>query len=213
MGLFEVIKYLPEFIRTIRNGEFTGDAVILKSTFGKFEPSEDIREFILSQCQKVPDFSEIEFEAFSVGTFGYAYNSFMQQQGLKPFRFSGRYKHLMSQNYLPVFCASVHDFYHVLTGYDASYAGEAGVWSFVEAQKISPQAGRAKKLAQLFFPLRKPSQRRVINLAIEEGQRMGLSAGLILKMDFRTELSRPLSEVRARYNVVPTSIPEIMNKL
>lgn len=209
MGVLSTIRYLPKFIEVVTKGEFTGDAVILKSTFGKFEPSVNIKDFIEERKHIVPDFSDVDFSSFAKGSFGESYYQFMKAHGLKPFRFSGRYTDLMEKNYLPVFYASVHDFIHVLTGYDTSFAGEAGVWAFISAQNISPQAYRANKIAQILFPIAKPSQRKLIRRAGVEGSLMGLASNPLLKMDFRNEFGRPLDELRASYKIKPTSIHEI----
>lgn len=211
MGIIAAIRYFPEFVSILRNGEFTGDAVILKSTFGKFEPSVGLKAYIDSISGEAPDFSTIDFSSFADGTFGASYFKFIKQQGLKPFRFSGKYKHLMTKNYLPIYYASIHDFYHVLTGYDASFAGESGVWAFVAAQNISPQAQRALNLARLFFPIAKPSQRRLILEAADEGFKMGKQAKQVLTMDFRSELANSLNDVRRRHGIVQTSIGALKN--
>lgn len=209
MGLLHTLKHLPAFLRILRKGEFTGDAVILKSSFGKFEPTDQYRDFIRSRSRIVPDFCDIDFSKFAPGSLGYAYHQFMKHQGLTPFRFSGRYLDLMEKNYLPIYYASVHDFFHALIGYDASLAGEAGVWAFVAAQNVSPQAHRAYRLTQLLFPFAKLRKWELIRLAGSEGFQLGLKAAPILKMDFRAELGNPLTEVRARYGVTPTSLEEI----
>jgi hypothetical protein len=112
----EKIKYLFEFMKLLRDGTYTGDAVILKSMFGRFEPSSEIEGFIKSISNHPPDYSDVDFANVPNGSFGAAYGKFMIQQGLKPFRFSGKYNDLMSRNYLPIFYASIHDFFHVLNG-------------------------------------------------------------------------------------------------
>lgn len=209
MGIRHFIKYFPDFVLITIRGDFIGDAVILKSTFGRFEPSFEVKDFISGRRHLFPDYSDIEFKSFQPGTFGHAYHQFMKDRKLSPFRFSGSYADLLEKNYLPIFYASVHDFFHVLTGYDTTFAGEAGVWAFVAAQNISPQAMKAHRMAQLFFPVISPLKTSLIRQAGREGLKMGKSASQILTMDFRKELEKPLEEVRSRYAIKPTMIKEI----
>jgi ubiquinone biosynthesis protein COQ4 len=206
MAILEIMRYFPEFIKILRKGDYTGDAVILKSLFGKFEPSPKVASLIEGISHSPPDFSDIDFMSMPTGSFGWSYGHFMMQQNLKPFRFSGKYKDLMVRNYLPIFYASVHDFFHVLTGYDTSLAGEAGVWGFVAGQEISPQAKGAYNLTQLLYPIVNPRQRQLIRRAGTEGFQNGQKAHLVLSIDFRAEFPRPLSEIRSKYNIVPTGI-------
>lgn len=204
MGRWAVLK---EFIKVYREGEYLGDLSTLRASMnlGSFEPTIEVGAF-LDSWNDVPDFSEIDFESMPVDSLGRAYSNFLKVNGLRPFRFSGRYLDLMKQHKLVVRYASVHDIFHVLTGYDTSLAGEAGVWAFVAGQGFSPDAATAAKLTQIIYPLVSPMQRKWIRAAYAEGLENGVAAKCLITVDFRSEFSRPLDEVRARYNVKPTQL-------
>jgi hypothetical protein len=53
----------------------------------------------------------------------------MQRNRLRAFRFSGKYQDLIEQHFLAIWYTAVHDLVHVLTGYETTWVGEAGVWA------------------------------------------------------------------------------------
>lgn len=191
-----------KFFKILSKKEFLGDAVIIKSTWSKFEPSDDLKDFIQQKKHVIPDFSDIDFSTFPSGSFGEAYHRYMMKEKLTPFRFSGKYQHLMSQNYLAVYYASVHDFIHVLTGFDTSYAGETAVWGFVAGQNISPKAKQAYHMARWFFPLICPWQWNYIHQLGHLGFKMGQDTRPVIKINFRDEFHHSLQKVREKYHII-----------
>ena len=99
----------------------------------------------------------------------------------------------------------------VLTGYDTSLAGEAGVWAFVAGQGFSPNAQSAAKLTQILYPIVSPLQRKWIRAAYIEGRQNGAAARSLIKVDFKQEFLSPLEEVRRRYNVKPTELAKFLS--
>lgn len=209
MGRWSVLK---EMVKVYREGEYLGDLTTLRASLnlGSFEPTPEVRSF-LDSWSDVPDFSGFNFESMPVGSLGWAYYRFLDRNGLKPFRFSGRYLDLMNQHKLIVRYASVHDIFHVLTGYDTSLAGEAGVWAFVAGQGFSPNAQSAAKLTQILYPIVSPLQRKWIRAAYIEGRQNGAAARSLIKVDFKQEFLSPLEEVRRRYNVKPTELAKFLS--
>ena len=208
MGRWAVFK---EFIKVYREGEYLGDLSTLRASMnlGSFKPTSEVGAF-LESWNDVPDFSEYDFESMPVGSLGAAYNNFLKHNKLKHFRFSGRYVELMKQHKLVVRYASVHDIFHVLTGYDTSFAGEAGVWAFVAGQGFSPDALKAARLTQIIYPLLNPFQRKWIRAAYAEGFQNGAAAECLITVDFKNEFLRPLDEVRTHYKVKPTQIEKFL---
>ena len=71
-------------------------------------------------------------------TYGYAYARFIQEQKLTPIRMPGNLPaDMVARNAFVVRYGIIHDMVHVLTGFDASWPGEVGVWAFVGAQNYS----------------------------------------------------------------------------
>jgi len=210
MGRWSVLK---EIIKVYREGEYLGDLSTLRASLnlGSFEPTPEVRSF-LDSWSDVPDFSAFNFESMPEGSLGWAYNKFLACNGLKPFRFSGRYLDLMNQHKLVVRYASVHDIFHVLTGYDTSLAGETGVWAFVAGQGFSPNALTAAKLTQILYPIISPFQRKWIRAAYLEGRKNGASARCLIAVDFKNEFLCPLEEIRSRYNVKPTQLTKFLSQ-
>lgn len=199
------LRLFRELLEVKREGRYLGDLVLLKNSVfpGTFEPTPEIARF-LEGFERPPAWVDLDFSTFPPGSFGAAYGAFMSARGLSPFRFSGRYDHLIKSLKLITLYSSVHDLYHVLTDYDTSFAGEAGVWGFVKGQGISPQAARAVAVSRWLFPLAAPRSWRAIRAASDEGYELGQAAKQILTMDFAAELPRPLEEVRRRYGIGTT---------
>lgn len=203
MGLRNGWRDLRAFIHLTREGRYIGDAVILKSQFGRFDANPELKSHFEKQNFRLPDFGDVEFDRMPEATLGRAYADFMRRYQLKPFLFSGRYQDRVRAHFLPIYYATVHDLIHVITGFDASLAGEAGVWGVMAGQRISPQADRALRMARWLFPLASPRQTVAIQRAALEGEALGRAAAPLLTLDFAAELTSPLKELRERLHVRP----------
>lgn len=200
------LRVLRELWRIYRAREYFGDGVILKASLKPLLPTPAAAARLAGLRKVAPDFSDLDFGAMPAGSFGAAYAQFMKDFGLRPFRFSGRFGDLLEQNYLAVLYACVHDFFHVLAGFDTSLAGEAGVWAFAAAQDFTPAARTAVRMTRLLYPLVQPLRRRQILAASDQGLAAGREAQPLLFQDFRALFPRPLEEVRASLGVRPASV-------
>ncbi len=70
------------------------------------------------------------------GTFGHEYASYMQRNQLQPINVSPKLTEIPQNNVFALRYAVTHDIFHVLLGFDTSYAG-IGVLAFAVAQKYS----------------------------------------------------------------------------
>lgn len=201
------LQALGIFWRLYREGVYWGDAAVLKTEVmgGGFSPSESLRPALDALTDR-PDFSEIDFSGFAEGTLGQAYGQFMRLHGLKPLRFSGDYPELELKHRLVARYTALHDLFHVLTGYDTSWAGEAGVWSFVAGQGISPAAERAARWVKVFYPFLSPWNTARIHAACAEGRRNGRGAESLILVDFAPLFPQPLQDVRKQLRVIPTAL-------
>lgn len=136
------------------------------------------------------------------GTFGREYARFMDANGLRPIRPTERVDaEMLARNAFTVRYASIHDMVHVLTGFDASWPGEVGVWAFVGGQRYSRGFSFAAVMALLVAPLRCPLQLGRAWRNFRRGWAMGKRARLLLAERLEETLEQNLEQVRARLGV------------
>jgi ubiquinone biosynthesis protein Coq4 len=90
-----------------------------------------------------------------------------------------------------------HDIFHVLLGFDTSYAGEIGVLAFAAEQNYSPSLVTSLRIARVLYPILAPSQIKAIFANVRKGQELGEKAKFLLGIRFEEYWKRPLSEVKA----------------
>ncbi len=92
--------------------------------------------------------------------------------------------------------AVTHDIFHVLLGFDTSYAGEIGVLAFAAEQNYSSSLKVSLSLATVLYPVVAPSQIKEIFAHLRKGQELGKKAEFLLEFRFEDYWERPLSEVK-----------------
>ncbi len=131
------------------------------------------------------------------GTFGHEYARFLHVNGLRPIVMTDNLDPaLVARNAFVVRYGIVHDMVHVLTGFDASWPGEIGVWSFVGAQNYSLGFKLAALVALLVAPFRCPLQLGRAWRCFKRGRELGKRAPMLVTMRLEEELDRDLEEVR-----------------
>ena len=131
-------------------------------------------------------------------TFGHAYAAFLRDNGLHPITLTGNLDPaLVARNAFVVRYGIVHDMVHVLTGFDASWPGEVGVWAFVGAQGYSTAFWLNGWLALLIAPLRSPLRLWQAWACFRRGRALARKAPLLLTLRLEDHLSRELAAVRA----------------
>ena len=96
-----------------------------------------------------------------------------------------------------------HDIWHVVTGFDASHAGEVGLQGFSLAQLHSPMSAIALAgvtIDLLFGPYTAQSIGDTMT-ALARGWQMGRSAAPLFGVDWDVYWERPLAEVRQELGV------------
>ncbi len=130
------------------------------------------------------------------GTLGYEYACHMTDNSLQPFVISPELEGLARQNVFAMRYAVTHDIFHVILGFDTSYAGEMGVLAFSAAQGYSRSQQVGLWLATVLYPLLAPSQIQQIFANKRRGYSLGKQADCLLAYRFEENWARPLAEVR-----------------
>lgn len=141
--------------------------------------------------------------AMAPDSFGSALAHFIDGNGLAPLAISAAARARLAPADVPaVRYVLLHDAFHVLLGYDASLAGELGVWTFVACQGYSPAYARAARLASLFYTLADPASASELRAAEARARFQARYALPLLVQPLETYFDLPLDEVRKRLRIL-----------
>ncbi len=189
-------KQLYQAIQALKSDNL-GDYAILKAdAFGaKVNPAVE------SKLQQVvgyhPPIDLDKLSHYPKGSFGYEYAHHMKEHSLKPFNVSPALEEIAKRNVFSLRYAVTHDIFHVLLGFDTSYAGEIGVLAFAAEQNYSPLLKVSLALAKLIYPVLAPKQLKEIFANVHKGHELGKKAKFLLGIRFEEYWDRPLNEVKA----------------
>lgn len=203
MGVGKRIQAFKRFREATREDRL-GDAALLKvECFGGGGTSESI-ERQLRALGPFPDVDPAPLRDLPRGTLGREYVELLDANGLSPFRLSSDFpQELVDRHIFVARYSLVHDVFHVLTGFDTTWAGELGVWSFVAAQGYARSHWLAVGMASALYPWLAPRSipRQWRNL--HRGISMGRRARPLLTVPFEQMWSRTVAEVRHELEVEP----------
>jgi len=197
------LGYLWRAFGYARHGR-TGDAAAMKTAAFGNRAYPDVEHELATLTTPYPDIDLEALRAYPPGTFGRAYAEHMDACGLKPFHVSpGVASELGPAQILGVRYVLLHDAFHVLLDFDTSWPGELGVWSFVSAQRYSPDFDRGVRLARRLYPFLAPSKKTELKAADKRGQRLGEKAPRLLMAPIETLFDGPLEDARHKLGLTP----------
>ncbi|MBE9159643.1 hypothetical protein IQ265_22815 [Nodosilinea sp. LEGE 06152] len=198
-------KQLLRAIRTVRSQDATklGDFALLKAD----ALGAGANPAVMAQLEPVVGYyPPIDLEALSQlpeGTFGYEYAHHMRANHLSPFTVSPALDEVAQRNVFALRYAITHDIFHVLLGFDTSYAGEMGVLAFAIAQNYSRSQRLGLWLASALYPILAPGQTQDILANRRRGLELGQQADFLLGERFEDMWEMPLETVRQRLGLAP----------
>lgn len=136
-------------------------------------------------------------------TFGREYALYMQRNGLKPLNISPELAEIGQNNLLALRYAVTHDLFHLLLGFDTSYAGEIGVLAFAVEQKYSRLQAVSLAIAQILYPVLAPRQFKAIFDNVRRGRLMGKEARFLLNYRFEDRWQESLASLRQELGIKP----------
>lgn len=155
--------------------------------------------------------SPAELASIPSGTLGHGYHSYMTQYQLSP----DYYPSIDLTNDLQYFrlrMYQVHDFIHVLTGYQADYVGEIGIVGFTMAQ-LDRHFGHPGRILAFSTMLTTGMFLHGAVFAAEtlptflttfaEGWQRGQAAKSLFDVPWEEKLDQPLDALRASYEIRP----------
>ena len=196
---------VKRFIRAIKDyyqkGE-TGDLAFLKIELLRIGSNTDL----LAQLQDVADYyPAIDLEELSrlpEGTLGYEYAQHMKRNNIHPLVISSDLIEAAKANPFALKFTATHDIFHILLGFDTSYAGEVGVLGFMVGQGYSTFLQAYEPVVKHFYPFILRSQAQQIRANLDRGKALGEKAKCLLTYRFEDNWSRPIEDIRAELGLV-----------
>lgn len=136
------------------------------------------------------------------GTLGYEYSQHMQKNGIQPLEISQDLREEADEHLFALRYTVTHDIFHILLGFDTSYAGEIGVFAFTIAQNYSKTMNSFEPLITYLYPLIFITQVKQMRANIRKGKALGKKAKCLLVYRFEENWSRQISDIRSELGLV-----------
>ena len=163
---------------------------------------------LLTQLRTLPKQYNLDLKKLihlPVGTLGHEYAKHMKKYGIQPLEISADLQADAEENPFALRLLTVHDIYHVLLGFDITYAGEAGVFAFKAAQGDSRMLPILQPLALVGICLMKPKSMWQTIANFRRGRSLGKQAKCLLTYRFADNWAKPVSEIRSEMGLSENS--------
>jgi ubiquinone biosynthesis protein COQ4 len=196
---FQQIKTLINY----KNSENLGDFAILKSEILGANINPDVAAKLQQVVGYHPSIDLEKLSQYPQDTFGRQYADHMRENKLKPLNVSSELEDVAKRNVFALRYVVTHDIFHVLLGFDTSYAGEIGVLAFAAEQNYSKSLKISLWFAKLLYHILVPRQIKAIFSNLKKGQELGKKAEFLLGFRFEEHWQEPIEEVRSRLGLPP----------
>jgi ubiquinone biosynthesis protein Coq4 len=184
-----------------KNSGKLGDFAILKSDLLGAKVNPEV-SFKLQQVVGYHPLIDLEkLSKYPQGTFGREYADHMQKNHLQAINVSAELEEVAQRNVFALRYAVTHDIFHVLLGFNTSYAGEIGVLAFAAEQNYSKSLKIALWLAKIIYPILAPQQIQAIFANEKKGRELGKTVEFLLAYRFEEYWEVAINEVRAKLGI------------
>lgn len=179
-----------------KNSHNFGDFAILKSDILGAKVSPQVADKLQNVVGYHPQIDLDKLIEYPEGSFGREYAEHMKRNSLQPLNISPELEDVAQRNVFALRYIVTHDIFHVLLGFDTSYAGEIGVLAFAAAQNYSKSLKISFWFAKLLYPIIAPRQVKAIIANQQKGQELGKNAKFLLGYRFEEHWDEDLNQVR-----------------
>jgi ubiquinone biosynthesis protein Coq4 len=183
-----------------RAGAPLGDVAVLKLD-ALSAPSAEMTEKLADVRGYTPLPDVTSLRQLPDHTLGREYARFLDTNAIEPLAISAAVRRRFRDNPYALRYTTTHDLHHVLTGFDATLAGEAGVLAFTVGQGSAPVSRRLLWIACVLYSLVAPLQVRKIWHNRRAGLALGEQAKLVIAERIETEFEEPLDAVRNKLRI------------
>lgn len=191
------------------SGKF-GDFALLKSDFLGTKPSPDVFAKLQPLEGYHPPIDLDKLSQYPPGTFGREYAAHMKANKLQPLNISPELEEVAKRNVFALRYVVTHDIFHVLLGFDTSYAGEFGVLAFAAEQNYSQSLKLSLWIAKILYPLLVPWQTKAMFANLKKAKELAKKANFLLAYKFEEHWLEPIDELRKNLGLLalPTVQPQ-----
>lgn len=154
---------------------------------------------IIAQRLLLPRYDLEEFLRLPQNSFGHQFAVHMRKHNYDPKFYEAEFSDDTSYSFYRY--GRIHDFLHIVTGFNTSIAGEVGVLSYSYAQSRGPGTILIVALALLHCVLRAPRDLHGHLSAFVKGWNLGMHAKPYFTTDWAPLFAMPLNEVRNVLNI------------
>jgi len=196
---------VKRFIKAIndyyRHGE-AGDIAYLKIELLRIGSNTDLLAQLQDVANYYPTIDLKELSGLPEGTLGYEYAQHMRRNNIHPLVISPDLIEAAKANPFALRFTATHDIFHILLGFDTTYAGEVGVLGFMIGQGYSKFLQVYEPIVRHFYPFILRSQAQQIRANLTRGKALGEQARCLLVYRFEDNWSRPIEDIRAELGLV-----------
>ena len=180
----------------------TGDAAFVETKFYGIGANPDLIAQLQDFVGYYPSINLKQLAQLPKGTLGYEYARYMKQHHIQPLEISPDLKEEADRNPFALRYTVTHDLFHILLGFDTSYAGEMGVFGFTVGQNYSRMLKLAELPVMLIICLIAPKQIKKTLANRRRGKVIGKQAKCLLVYPFENNWSRPINDIRAELGLI-----------
>ncbi|WP_019509001.1 Coq4 family protein [Pleurocapsa sp. PCC 7319] len=184
-----------------KNHERVGDFVLLKADAFGAQANPEIEAKMMQVQGYYPEIDLEELKQLSSGTLGYEYARYMEENQLTPLKVSPEMSELAERNVFALRYAVTHDIFHILLGFDTSYAGEIGVLAFAAEQNYSRTLKLSLFPAILIYSVVAPTQLKAMFANLRQGKQMAKRSKFLLNYRFEDHWTKPIAKLRSELNL------------
>lgn len=191
------IADVKRLVSTIRAHGSPADIALLEAEVFGVRPPKAVRGRLDELAGYFPELDLDALERLPDRTLGREYARLLRAGGYQPFHLGPDLRARAPGRTFVLRYMATHDFIHVLTGFDTSYAGEMGVLALTVAQGFAPGGRLQQLLASALYPLRDWRHRREIAANRRLGAAMGRRASCLLLPRYEARVAEPVADLRA----------------
>lgn len=180
----------------------TGDIAFLKFEIVGMNANPAVVAQLQDLAGDTPSINLEDLHQLPEGTLGYEYAQHMLKNGIQPLEISDDLQAEAALNPFALRYTITHDIFHVLLGFDTSYAGEMGVAAFTIAQDYSGFLNAFQPVMTHLYPLIFRAQAQQVRANIRRGKALGKQAACLLAYQFEQDWARPIANIRAELGLV-----------
>lgn len=143
-------------------------------------------------------------ETLPPGSLGHTFANYVKSNNLDPKFYDKHTKKLETSDYsyLVYRMRKTHDIWHIVTGFDTTEAGEAGLIAFYYAQLRTPLSRLIICLSLIHFLIRYPRDMPVLMNAISRGWQLGTKAEALISVKWEEIFDQPLNQIQKNLNLI-----------